>query len=239
MHELCHILSCDVGQTQDPSALVALERREYQAGAFYTIRNAHRWPLGTPYAAKGGRQSIVGDVLHATRAPGLVSPMLVLDQTGVGRPVVDMLRYDVQCEFVPVTITAGSVITQAEDGWRVPKKDLIGAVQAVLGTRRLEIVEGVPFADLLRKEMENFRAKQSAQTGHVALEAWRAGDSDDLVLALACGLWAGENLCAGGWDNSVAREKGRTLVADTPRGVFSSDDEEGRPGGYIPFGGRP
>ncbi len=38
---------------------------------------------------------------------------------------------------------------------------------------------------LRREELQNFRRKQNPKTSHVSFEHWRAGDHDDLVLAVA------------------------------------------------------
>lgn len=224
MDDLCHILSLDLGKTGDPSALLVVERALYPAGAFYDVRSAHRWHLGTPYSAPPGSaiKSVVGDTLTATRDPRLKAPCLVVDQTGVGQPVVEMLRYEAQCDFTPITITAGFTHNQNEDGWRVPKKDLVGAVQAVLGTRRLRWDSSRPFVGVLRKELDNFRIKQSQKTGHEAF-SHREGEHDDLVLALACAIWVGENLYCGTVDNTVARAKGKSVLASAPPGVFETD----------------
>jgi hypothetical protein len=231
--EISHIISCDLGKTEDYSALVVVEQRTQPAGHFYTVKAAHRWPLGTPYscskdAADQGTSAIVNDVLKILARPSWLSPRLVVDWSGVGGPIVDQLRQEVACAMTPIKITAGFHPHQDGDGWRVPKKDLVGAVQAVLGTRRLLILEGLPFAAVLKDEMGNFRFKQSAETAHTAYNA-REGQHDDLVLALACAVWAGEHLAGGTIDNTVASTRGRSLTADAPPGLFVSD-EGGRGG---------
>jgi hypothetical protein len=128
---------------------------------------------------------------------------LVIDQTGVGRPVVDLLR-ERGVRPVAITIHGGDqVIAVDEDSYRVPKRDLVGAVQAALQNRRLRASDRLPDWPVLRGELQNFKAKISL-SGHDSYGAgggaddWREGGShDDLVLAVAMGLWFGEQVTAG------------------------------------------
>ena len=77
----------------------------------YSLRHLQRFALGTPYT------EIVPAVARlASSAPLSGSAVLVVDQTGVGRPVVDMLRRRPDPAIVPVTITGGQAITVSEDG---------------------------------------------------------------------------------------------------------------------------
>src|SRR4051812_1790041 len=83
----------DLGQTADPSALVALEEakgaKPVQRGrgtASYCVRFVRRWLLGTSYTA------VVDDVAKLFAAPPLTGSALAVDVTGVGGPVRDMFR---------------------------------------------------------------------------------------------------------------------------------------------------
>jgi hypothetical protein len=84
-----YFIGLDLGQTADPTAVAVLERppEDEAAGAVYLLRHLHRSPLGTPYTAI---VPAVVELCGQTAARGHVT--LVVDQTGVGRPVVDMLR---------------------------------------------------------------------------------------------------------------------------------------------------
>jgi hypothetical protein len=121
-----------------------------------------------------------------------------VDQTGVGRPVVDMLTDGlegrVNCRFCPITITAGQEVTRSETGQlRVPKKELIAGLQVLLQTRRLKIAQALPEATTLVRELEMFRVKLT-EAANETFGAWRDGQHDDLVLAVALAAWVGE-LC--------------------------------------------
>lgn len=219
-----HIVSADIGQVVDPSALALIERPAYQPPLSppLAIRHMDRWHLGTSYLI------IVEDICRFVERKELREPVLVVDQTGVGRPIVDMLRSRVQCAFVPVTITSGAEPTRDGTDWKVPKRDLVSTMQLLFGTRRLQIARGVKQEELLLKELQNFRMKITT-AGNDTFEAWRTGQHDDLVLAAAIGLWVAEHALPVAWDNSVAAALGRSVVSQAPTGVFMSDmGREGR-----------
>jgi hypothetical protein len=60
-------------------------------------------------------------------------------------------------------------------------------VEVLLQTKRLRVVPTIPLADVLRAELENFRATVTL-TGRVRLEAEGTGH-DDIVMALAMAVW--------------------------------------------------
>src|SRR4051812_29784985 len=122
-----------------------------------------------------------------------------MDATGVGRPVVDLLR-EAGLDPVAVTIHGGDqVIRGHEREYRVPKRDLVGSVQAALQTRRLRAAEAVPGWPTPKRGLGNFKAPITPG-GHDTYGAgssgddWREGAHDDLVLSVALGIWYGEYL---------------------------------------------
>ncbi len=74
----------------------------------------------------------------------------------------------------------------------MPKRDLVGVVQMLLQTARLKFAAQLPLVHLLTQELQNFRMKINAQTAHDSYGAWREGEHDDLVLALAVAAWYAE-----------------------------------------------
>jgi hypothetical protein len=84
-------------------------------------------------------------------------------------------------------ITAGFL----EGAGTVPKKDLVGAVQAALQSRRLRLAESLPLTPTLARELETFRIKITGERNDT-YPSWRERPHDDLVLALALALWYGE-----------------------------------------------
>jgi hypothetical protein len=197
-----YLVGLDLGQVADPSALAVLERTPFDDGGgrplfAYDCVHLHRFRLGTPYPG------IVRDVAELTRRPELAPaggrrPVVAVDATGVGRPVVDMILSEpMGAEPVAISITAGSVTRwdtwpgkPARAAW-VPKRDLISTVRTLLDGRRLTINSGLAQAGTLRKELFDFQAKLTA-AAHETFGAWREGAHDDLVLAVALAAWLGE-----------------------------------------------
>ena len=185
-----YISGLDLGQTKDYSALVVVEQTQKPSleilnliESHYAVRHIHRWPLQTPYT------TIVADAREwFTNAP-LRNSTLIVDRTGVGRGVYDMIEAaGVRASVYPYSITCGN---KPGDG-TVPKKDLVAAVHATIQTKRLGFAKGMEHADTLFKELENFREK-TTESRNEAYSAWRDSDNDDLVLALALAVWYGES----------------------------------------------
>jgi hypothetical protein len=103
--------------------------------------------------------------------------------------VVDLLRQeDLQSKLWPVTITGGDTERFADDYYRVPKRDLIVGLQVLMQQGGLQIAEGMKEGATLVKEMAEMRVKISG-SGNEQFGAWRKGEHDDLVLAVAMACW--------------------------------------------------
>jgi hypothetical protein len=188
-----YLIGLDLGQRCDRSALAILERagkaRPDHADSsvnHYAIRHLHRWPLQTSY------HTVVADLADLVRRPPLHWPVLVVDQTGVGQAVVDWLaKAGLSALLRSVVITSGRRSRQSSSGtWHVPKRQLIGCLQMLLRSRRLQVTD-LPEREALLQEMQAFRVKITA-AAHERFEAARQGDHDDLVLAVALAAWWGE-----------------------------------------------
>ena len=192
--EVTYHAGLDLGQAKDYSALAVMERTTAlrpdgdRAGASrYAVRHLERFPLGTAYT------DVCGRVSSLFAAPPLAGGVLAIDHTGVGRPVVDMLRKSgVKGTLRPVTITAGHQASMdGRGGWLVPKKDLVGTMQVLLQQRRLQVAPELAEADTLVRELLGFEVKVTAAANET-FGAWREGAHDDLVLAVAVAAWIAE-----------------------------------------------
>ena len=76
-------------------------------------------------------------------------------------------------------------------GFLAPKVELVGTLQVLLQTRRLQIADALVDAPVLVRELETFRAAPPVLRGET-VESWRERDHDDLVLAVAVAAWLGE-----------------------------------------------
>ena len=176
-----YVLGLDLGQTTDYTALAV---GSYIAGDRKALDVVYleRLPLGTSYPDQVAR---VEDVLR--RDPLRGRCRLVVDSTGVGRPVTDMFR-ERNLEPVEVTITSGSRSVETEpDEWSVAKQNLVGAVQVALQNQALRIADGLPEVETLRDELA---AYQMRVTDHSNLQFDAvSGSHDDLVTAVALCCW--------------------------------------------------
>jgi hypothetical protein len=145
----------------------------------FQVGYLERVPLGTPYP---GIVAHVGRLL--TKLPG--HPELVIDFTGVGRPIFDMFVYS-GIYPIGVIITGGTAETRDGRTCAVPKLTLVSRLQALLHQGRLKILRELDEAETLVRELQDFRVDYTA-AGHLTFNA-RAGKHDDLVLALAIAVW--------------------------------------------------
>lgn len=195
-----YVISADLGQSIDPTAIAIIESTEYfpeqhegtplpsPKRIAQDVRHLERLPLRMDYVEQVAR---VGAIL---RQPELrdAPKSLVIDMTGVGRAVFDMFRQS-RLNPIGVTITAGDQETRdpaMPECWRVAKLLLVSRLQAALHAGDLRVAEELPEAQTLVRELQDFRASIS-DTGHARFGA-REGAHDDLVLAVAIGCWWAE-----------------------------------------------
>jgi hypothetical protein len=212
------LVGVDLGQARDYTGVVVVERR-YEATSplyydsdfrkqsswvdvelVYLVRHIERFPL-----LMGYRKQVERLMKMLERIGGRLS--VAADATGVGRPVVEMLRDDLYRFYQDkerrarvhsirpayIQITGGNKVTYNQGMLNVPKRDLIAAPLVLFQNGQLKIAEHLNQRDVLIRELENFKVKINVSTAHDSYEAWRDGDHDDLVLALAMACWIGES----------------------------------------------
>lgn len=190
----------DLGKEQDPSAVAVVEKvdliRGYQTPAFggLLVRHVGRMPLGTPYPQVVEKvRELVGHAELRGRCG------LVVDATGVGTPVVDMLQAArLGCDFCAVKITAGEQEVLSRSGygvehWNVPKRDLMAGVQVLLERGELRIAKGMRETGSLVRELMDVKGRQR-ENGRVRVGAEGCGEHDDLVIAVALAVWKGRKV---------------------------------------------
>ena len=167
------LLGVDLGQAQDPTAIAVAEMREPEIH----VRHLERVLLGTPYPQVIERiTALVG------KLPGAA---LIVDATGLGRPVIDQMR-ETGLEPVPVTITGGRYTSFDGDMWRVPKRALLRPLVAASETGRLKVAKGLREAEAFQRELQAFQRRITAR-GYSAFGG--VGAHDDLVIAAALICW--------------------------------------------------
>ncbi len=184
----------DLGQKQDFSAVAVVERAE-QTRAWLSpefrcmqVRYLERMPLGTAYAR------VVGRVSEIMQHPALTGGRLVVDATGVGAPVVEMLRaVRPICRVTAVTITSGEQAHGRGEEWHVPKKDLMAGLLVLLEDGQLKIHRKLREAAALVRELTDIRLSPRSG-GRVGMGAEGYGEHDDLAVAVALACWRARRL---------------------------------------------
>ena len=181
----------DPGQSADFTALAIVQelKERNEAGKLVRLlhlRHLERYPQHTSYTV------IADSVAALMRDPRLWSnrtpPRLTVDNTGVGRAVTDLLKSK-GLRFTPVTITGGDKAHRVDGTWRVPKRDLVGALEVPFHTGTLKVAEDLKLWPTLKGELQTFKRKINLKTAHDSYEHWRESDHDDLVLATALACW--------------------------------------------------
>jgi hypothetical protein len=166
----------------------------------YQVGHLERVPLGTLYP---------GIVAHVRRLLGkLPNAALIIDYTGVGRPVFDLFT-SAGISPVGVLITGGAVETHDGPIYGVPKLTLVSRLQALLHEGRLKIHKELSEAETLVRELQDFRVEFTA-AGHLTFNA-RSGRHDDLVLALAIAVWHAHGGMAGAGEFELTRQRAAAL----------------------------
>jgi hypothetical protein len=193
--ELSYAIGVDLGQQRDHTAVAIMESSEIVLDVRNRVtfenlrerrtrlRHLYRVPLGVPYPDV---VRIVKDIASAPALDGRST--VILDATGVGAPIVDLLkRAGMRARLVPVTITPGDRENSNGSSFRVPRRDLIAGLQVLFEDPKFEISRTLPYAKPLVDELARMRGNFST-AGH-----------DDLVFALSLAWWWTRKRTPGVW----------------------------------------
>lgn len=186
----------DIGQAHDPTAIAivsrivtettnpALSALNPEPYPRFDVQHLERLRLGMPYPQQ------VDHLEGLLCRPPLnrLAPRVLVDYTGVGRPVFDMFagRHALR-RAQGVVITGGRDTSRTAAGWSVPKGELVSKLQALLHSGALRIAASLPDAPVLLRELQDFRVRFT-ESGNATFNA-REGAHDDLVLALALAVF--------------------------------------------------
>ena len=199
-----HYIGVDCGRVND-----------YAAIDIFEDRLIHRPPTIMPWHVRQSMQEVpdrllrVYDAIHLEQIRGVSYPqvvrrvkqivdnprvsqdyVLVVDSTGVGIAIIDMM---VCAGLFPigVTFTAGREVTQGEQGYNVPKRDLVVNIQMLFQLDRINISSKLKLAPVFRDQLKGF-----TKDAHKGYETYGNDEklvgNDDLVTAGAVVLWYAE-----------------------------------------------
>jgi hypothetical protein len=186
------VLGLDLGQANDRSALAVAEVDALADPRPVAVVGLKRWDTGTSYVTVADEVEalLVRKVQEgeAGQRDGWHGPTLVIDASGVGRPVVDVFRdRELPAEVRAVVITAGLAESFVDGYYHVAKAVLISRVQVLLQRRALRFAAGLPLTPVLVREFENYRVKVTPAANETF--SAREGEHDDLLLAVALCCW--------------------------------------------------
>lgn len=184
-----YILSADLASISDFTAIIINQvfrhKKQQKIRAFQT-RHIERPPIATSYP------QIIKLIETLLRTPPLYgSCYCVVEDNGPGRVVSDTIR-DHGFNVISVFTSGGEQVSYREDlnRYTVPKLHLVGALNMMLQTHRLEIADSLPLAKILKDELHNFRLKVK-QGGRITFENAADALHDDTVIAEAINCWFG------------------------------------------------
>ncbi len=196
-----YYLGVDFGSQQDYTALALVKRndiikKEYSMVQGFTEEDVcteyqllfiERMDLGTPY------QKVVDRVNMILRDEDLRGDTVVVpDATGVGIPIVQLMRSQGVSPMIPISIHGGQATNKNDfGGYSVPKRDLVSSLAIVVQSRRLRVASDINYRMQLVHEMQSFVPKFTKNGGDT-YEALMEKDHDDLVMALAMAVWLAE-----------------------------------------------
>lgn len=200
-----YFISADLGQANDYTAISILERiikgpgvlgRYGEGEVAYHLRHIERPQQGTEYPV------VVDRLIELYQSPQLdqYPKAVVIDFTGVGRPVFDLMRRSgFHQSLNAISITGGDHVTYNGPVRNVPKRDLVTNLQVMLQNGTMKIAKGIKETDALVEELANFQVKITA-SGH-DVYGGRSGVHDDIVLSVAMAAWlAGRPRCRFGFE---------------------------------------
>lgn len=118
---------------------------------------------------------------------------LVVDATGVGIAVCDLLRGPPYfLSPVGITITGGHQVTESEWGYNVPKQSIVEILEVLLETERLKIAEDLEHLQDFKDQILDF-VKGPNKRGQ-SYGAENDEIHDDFVMGTAIGLWYAEKI---------------------------------------------
>src|SRR6266567_7423394 len=151
-------IGVDLAQRSDFTAISVNEATARDDQTQHSLRHLERFRR-VDYPSVVDRIRCVVGALPGSRT-------LAVDSTGLGNVVLDYVRAaNLPCRLMPVTITSGAEVRTEAGSYWTPKRDLVGALSLGLETDSVKIAAHLHLADVLKRELENFKVTLAA-SGH-------------------------------------------------------------------------
>jgi hypothetical protein len=182
--EVRYFVGVDLGMRRDPTAIAVLRREVRRTGrrnpvdweemleTVMTLEEVRKADLLTPYADVG---QMLDRLLRDL--PGQARKVVVVDATGVGDPVVQMLKAaGLEARLEPVVLTNGEREGHLPHAASVPRRALLENLRRMLEVEMFTMRPGLAGREELTRELTSLGA--AGYRGH-----------DDMAFALALAAW--------------------------------------------------
>jgi hypothetical protein len=150
----------------------------------FDLRELQRIKLETSY------DEIIQHIFNVMHTEPLIGAELVIDDTGVGRPIGDLIEAQTPLRPIRITSTGGQETNKiSARRYHVPKIELVSTLSGLFATNRIRLAHDLPNLEILRRECQTF-LRTYTSSGRAQYSA-ASGDHDDCVSALSlCCFWA-------------------------------------------------
>jgi hypothetical protein len=148
----------------------------------FDLRELQRLKLQTTY------DEVIEHLVGLMNAAPLREAELVIDDSGVGRPIGDMIEAQTALRPIRVTTTGGEQANNiGARRWHVPKQELVSVLSGLFATNRIRLAHDLPNLEVLRREAQTF-LRTYTSSGRSTFSA-ASGQHDDTISALSLACW--------------------------------------------------
>ncbi len=208
------VVSLSLGTVAEPSAVAVIApRTEFEPPEewggkrdrenYFDVIHLERVPAARPIPAIANR---VSEIMSGERLTK--NCHLLLDVTSTGAAPIRV--FESRGLYPAKSIDLANTGTDKSTGpvKRAPLRDVIGAAQVVLQTKRLKVASALDLASTLVGDLQSFDPKPVARNMDL-----RGGRNGDFVLALAVALWWADDLTWGTYARPVRKPRITTWQA--------------------------
>ena len=178
----------DLGKTQDSTAVAIIERKTTKTKTGDEVQTGLKFLAQIKPGRTYTEQVAALETLFSCAAFKLWGMSSLIDASGVGEPVADMLAERKIINFKRAQITSGDGVSQKRGRIYASRNSLIGGLSKALRTDKLKISADLPLISELIGELSGI-GEERAKSG---ASVYRTSGHDDLVMALALAALAME-----------------------------------------------
>jgi len=168
-----YIIGVDLAKLRDKTVLTVLESEITKSGEAHCVKDIRVLPGGLSYLLQAAQIAAYCDK-PCFRTWGV---KVVVDASGIGQPVSDILKETHGLKHSKITVTSGD----SKNGNNVSRNYLIRTLLKWLGQPNFFISSDIAEADRLREELESL----SIEYRKDGSASFYAGEHDDCIMSLA------------------------------------------------------